>query len=167
MNLKVGQIVRSKKDHPGAPSGSVGVVFEDYMSGIQVIWETGEYHGYNKGHGSNANEIKLFIQQTSMININNSAYVFRNVIKLMEDYRNGVFLEAFRQGRLIPDPRETLPCPEVKEEFVFGDVVRACEGYIQEVEDQNPEPNKQWIFEASMEMVYGKDVWRYVNELMG
>lgn len=53
-----------------------------------------------------------------------------------------------------------------KEDADFAPLLVMCKGYIDFIDsDDYHEDNlyKQQIYEASMELFYGKDVWKYIN----
>ena len=39
----------------------------------------------------------------------------------------------------------------------------ACRRYVDEILSDNPEPEDQYVFEAVMELFYGKDFWKWHN----
>lgn len=85
--MNIGSVVINKCLHMGVPKGQVGIVFEDYGSGYQIIWKNGEYCGY--GH----DEAETFFSDTGIDS--GLRYNFTNVIQLSNDYRNRVFDNAF------------------------------------------------------------------------
>jgi len=42
-------------------------------------------------------------------------------------------------------------------------VIDACEGYIKQLEE-DPAPDKHYVFEAAMTAVYGRGIWDFINE---
>lgn len=85
--MNIGQAVINKCQHMGVPKGQVGIVFENYGSGHQIIWKNGEYCGYS------LDEAQTFFSETGIDS--GLVYNFTNVINLSNDYRNGVFSNAF------------------------------------------------------------------------
>ncbi|OGU60446.1 MAG: hypothetical protein A2V66_01810 [Ignavibacteria bacterium RBG_13_36_8] len=55
--------------------------------------------------------------------------------------------------------------PEPKPITISGHnkFIAACEAYIKDIEEKHPEPEKQYVFEAAMEAVYGEKIWEWVN----
>jgi len=44
----------------------------------------------------------------------------------------------------------------------FKDLAKICVEYVR---SKNPDEDlKEYIFEAALEAVYGKDIWKYINE---
>lgn len=78
----------------GVPAMSVGIVFDEYLlgfeSGVQVIWQNGEHCGYSRDE-----EPSFFYKTGKHVPLN---YVFTNVIRLNDDYRNGKFTRYFEQA---------------------------------------------------------------------
>jgi hypothetical protein len=95
--MKVGTIVKLKVNCLENATGTLGVVFNDYGDGSQVIFENGEYDGF-----SEVNEVERFGEKTEKDFFLEevgfepilAGYQFRNVIQVSEDYRRGVFNKA-------------------------------------------------------------------------
>ncbi len=90
--LEIGDIVTLKIDLLGNPKSSEGVVYEKYSlgekGGVSVIFENGEYDGFSVG------EQKEYLERIGH-DITLEDYVFVNVMKLSQDFDNGVFDSVF------------------------------------------------------------------------
>lgn len=86
--LEIGDIVTLKIDLLGNPEGTEGIVYEKYnlgeKGGVSVIFENGEYDGFSVG------EQKEYLERIGHED-SLEDYVFVNVMKLTQDYENGVF----------------------------------------------------------------------------
>lgn len=88
--LQVGDIVRINDNAPFRHAKKIGFVYETYQDfdepnefGVQIILEDGEDTG-----GWSREEQKKFIEFVKSSGID---YEFKNVIRVAEDFRNGVF----------------------------------------------------------------------------
>ncbi len=96
--MYVGTIVELKMKCLGNNPGTIGVVFYDYGDGIQVIFENGEYDGFsNKGIMIDSQtECEYFLKEIGFEPLL-ADYMFKNVIQVNEDFRNGVFDSIFKR----------------------------------------------------------------------
>lgn len=82
--MKVGLVVKLKLPCLDNPPGTFGICYYDYGDGCQFIFENGSYDGFSD------EEQKDFLVVMGA-NLRLSNYHFKNVIRLSEDFRNGVF----------------------------------------------------------------------------
>jgi len=87
--MTVGTIVKLKIICLGNSIGTLGVGFNDYMTGVQFIFENGEYDGFS------IMEQKAFLEEIGFSK-ELSTYKFNNVIQVSRDFHNGVFDVAFK-----------------------------------------------------------------------
>lgn len=87
--MKVGDIYKLKVECLGNKVGALGVVFNVYDGGFQVIFEDGQYDGFAIG-----GEAEIYLEQVGHDD-RAGQYRFKNVIKLSEDYRMGAFSHVF------------------------------------------------------------------------
>ena len=99
--MKVGTICKLKVDCLGNKAGTLGVVFNDYGDGFQVIFENGGYDGFSRtpsalAEGSQSeSEAERFLEEIGFEE-SLAAYPFKNVMQVSEDYRSGVFNIGWR-----------------------------------------------------------------------
>ena len=91
----VGSLVRLKVQCLGNAAGTVGVCYERYQlddrAGFSFIFENGRYDGFSP------EEVEQFLEEIGYyLPIGN--YRFINVMKLSEDFRDGVFDGAFAEA---------------------------------------------------------------------
>jgi len=98
--MNVGTIVKLKVNCLGNKAGTLGVVFNVYGDGVQVIFENGRYDGFsavNKmGTGHEEIEINFFLEEVGF-EVSLDDYRFQNVHTLSEDYRQGKFDKAWSE----------------------------------------------------------------------
>ena len=91
-DLKVGDTVKLKIDLLGNPQGDEGVVIEVYKigdkSGVQVIFENGEYDGFD------VDEQEEYLERTGHCEVL-ADYKFFNVMQLGVDFDAGRFDPVF------------------------------------------------------------------------
>lgn len=89
--MKVGTIVELLRPMLGNKAGVKGVVYENYNighgPGISVIFVNGEYDGFSVDE-------RKFLKKVGF-NKKLSYYIFTNVMKLSNDFRDGFFNDAF------------------------------------------------------------------------
>jgi hypothetical protein len=88
----IGYKFKLKREMLGNPEGTVGVVFNDYGTGVQIIFPNGEYDGFDK------EEQELFLTPCGIASGRAShcqGYVFRNVIQVSRDFGDGYWTHAF------------------------------------------------------------------------
>ncbi|TZF84543.1 hypothetical protein FW774_06025 [Pedobacter sp. BS3] len=93
--IKSGDLVIVNGNFAGCDYGLTGYVYEEYNRdqedwGVSVLLENGRDLG-----GFSSAEATGFLEKLCDSNLD---YTFHSVIRLAEDYRNGVFTEAFRTG---------------------------------------------------------------------
>jgi len=96
-SMPVGTLVRLKRECLGNPIGVKGVVYEDYGSGVSVIFENGRYDGFSSISSEafgNLSDIE-FILFIDGFCPSIASYEFKNVGTLERDFRQGLFSEAF------------------------------------------------------------------------
>lgn len=83
----------------GCDVGTIGVVYNSYQDhtdenrfGVQIIFENGEHDGFSY------QEQQSFVRLVGH-DVKNMNYEFKNVMRVSEDYRNGVF--NFRVNRQL------------------------------------------------------------------
>lgn len=87
--ITTGTIVKLKIPCLGNDVGRIGVVFNDYGTGCQVIFPNGEYDGFS------TEEQATFLEEVGFDSVI-GRYQFKNVMRVAEDYRVGVFDNAFQ-----------------------------------------------------------------------
>lgn len=92
MNLTVGDTARLKVQCLKNPVGTIGVVFYQYQGGAQLIFPNGEYDGF-----SNEEQDEFLEREGHIESLEN--YKFFSVISTSQDFRNGVFDEAFNSRK--------------------------------------------------------------------
>ena len=94
MKLKVGSIVRLKEYCLKNQVGTLGVVYEEYYldndPGYSIIFENGEYDGFSPDEQGNI--IERIGYDPKLGN-----YKFKNVMQLSDDFRKGLFNDAFKK----------------------------------------------------------------------
>jgi len=93
-HMKVGSIVQLKVPCLGNPKGTCGVVYEAYNPGgyhldrphVSIIFPNGRYDGFSV---DDQDDFLTFVRDSDLY------YQFTNVIKLIEDFRNGKFAPYF------------------------------------------------------------------------
>lgn len=93
--MKVGTICKLKVDCLGNFAGTLGVVFNDYGDGCQVIFENGCYDGFSEtGEGSGARqgltEADFYLEKVGFEG-SLAGYQFSTVMRVGMDYRKGFF----------------------------------------------------------------------------
>jgi hypothetical protein len=87
--LKVGTIVRLKTPLMDNNAGTIGVCYEVYDHGwgrgVSVIFQNGNYDGFS------TRDQDLFLE---FVRETNFTYNFQSVIKLFQDFTNGMFNEV-------------------------------------------------------------------------
>lgn len=66
------------------------------------------------------------------------------------------------QSNTIATP-EALPNPD------FTELIKVCKEYIEDMDNEDfheDDDDQHYIFEAALEAVFGKDVWKWVNQVM-
>lgn len=90
-DLTVGCAVRSKRNFPSinVKEGEIGWVYETYQlgshRGVSVIFKNGGYDGFGE------DTIEDFLEDMDVFDSKHSSYVFKNVYKLVEDYRKNLW----------------------------------------------------------------------------
>jgi hypothetical protein len=100
--MRVGTIVKLKVECLENEIGARGVVYYDYGDGSQVIFENGEYDGFNETELHNwSGDVKLTEKDFFLEVIGSSpevaGYNFKNVIQVSQDYSRGLFDPAFKK----------------------------------------------------------------------
>jgi hypothetical protein len=88
--MTVGTIVELTVECLGNSRGTKGVGFNDYGSGCQFIFENGDYDGFSK------EEQGLFLKEVGRDD-SLTGYRFTNVMRVSEDFQNGVFESALKE----------------------------------------------------------------------
>ena len=96
--MKVGTICKLKVPMLGNETGTLGVVFNDYGDGVQVIFENGNYDGFSSkvrmgGSGADPmrdSETLAFLEEIGFEE-SLAGYQFKNVMQVAEDFRKGLF----------------------------------------------------------------------------
>lgn len=100
--MRVGTVVQVKEPCLGNLIGNIGVVFNKYDGGVQVIFENSEYDGFSR-----ASKISKFGFQTELEYFLNpvgfsqelSSYQFKNVMQLDRDFQLGKFDIVLRERK--------------------------------------------------------------------
>jgi len=100
--MRLGDVVRLKKHCMNAAAGTIGYVYEQYTigsdhPGVSVIFSNGDYDGFS-----------LEEQETLLeyLYSSNFWYLFRNVIQLTKDFREGIFNEYFHRGAALNEKNQ-------------------------------------------------------------
>lgn len=100
--MTVGTIVRLKVPCLGNKVGTLGVGFNDYGDGVQFIFENGEYDGFSSSEIGMAEgdeiEQSRFLEEVGY-DKTLSGYQFKNVMKVSDDFRKGVFEKGLSNGQ--------------------------------------------------------------------
>ena len=95
--MKVGTIVKLKKFCLGNAVNTRGVVFNEYATGSQVIFENGCLDGFSDMEEELFGDIseREFILEEVGFDPIVAEYEFKNDIKVTEDFRKGLFSHIF------------------------------------------------------------------------
>lgn len=91
--MKVGTVVQLKVACLGNQPGAIGVVFNEYKGGFQVIFENGEYDGFSTYFDrpqAGVTEADHFLSPVGFSK-RCALYKFDNVIMLADHFRKGWF----------------------------------------------------------------------------
>ena len=92
--MRVGTIVKLRRECLGNPVGTIGVVFYNYSDGSQVIFKNGEYDGFNETDSvvvfGDKTEKEYFLEEIRFEQ-KLSEYQFKNVMQVSTDYDKGMF----------------------------------------------------------------------------
>ncbi len=93
---RVGNTMKLKIDCLENKKGTIGVVFNDYGDGVQVIFPNGKYDGFHSEHErmmwKNQTELDFFLEKVGFDPLL-SNYRFTNVMQVEKDFRVGVFFK--------------------------------------------------------------------------
>lgn len=94
--MRNGTIVRLKVNCLGNKIGTLGVGFNDYISGCQFIFENGEYDGFSldSHFDEGKSEQSIFLEEIGFDD-KIANYQFKNVMQVSQDFRNGFFNSTF------------------------------------------------------------------------
>jgi len=96
--MRVGTIVTIERASAINKAGERGVVYEDYGSGVSIIFESGGYDGFS------LDDLQVFgVKEVGVCSLL-SGYNFTNVMRLSEDFSRGLFKPGFNYGK--PGPRQ-------------------------------------------------------------
>jgi hypothetical protein len=90
--MTVGTVVRLLTPMLGEELHAIGVVFNDYGSGVQVIFQDGGYDGFSE------EEQKMYLKELGTDPLS-SCYGFKNVINMSGDYERGLWNHVFRDDK--------------------------------------------------------------------
>lgn len=95
MKVTVGTIVKLKVACLGNPAETLGVGFNDYGDGCQVIFKNGEYDGFSFENTmpNGEKEADFFLEVAGFSNAC-ADYKFQNVIQVSRDFDSGLFNEG-------------------------------------------------------------------------
>ncbi len=82
--MKIGTLVELKSPLLGNAVHARGVCFYNYGSGVQLVFENGEYDGFDK------DEQEFYLQPIGFVE-ENSDYKFTNVLQVLRDFDKGYF----------------------------------------------------------------------------
>jgi hypothetical protein len=95
--MKVATIVKLKRECLNNPAGTLGVVFNDYGDGSQVIFPNGMYDGFNEtekcrwlGYQGEVTEKEFFLEEVGF-EPSLAGYQFLNVMRVDQDFHRGIF----------------------------------------------------------------------------
>lgn len=93
--MKVGTICKLNLNCLNNKAGTLGVVFNDYGDGFQVIFENGHYDGFSTlRQSAEFSEADHFLEEVGFEE-SLAGYKFQNVRTVSEDYRQGFFDRAW------------------------------------------------------------------------
>ncbi len=111
--MKVGTICKLTVDCLGNKTGTLGVVFNDYGDGFQVIFANGNYDGFstldNKATVGKHEKIEVdyFLEEVGFEE-SLAGYQFKNVMQVATDYRKGLFNIAWSQKGMLASPADEV-----------------------------------------------------------
>jgi hypothetical protein len=97
--IRLGSVVKLTCYCLGNSAGTVGLVINDYGTGVQVIFPNGEYDGFSRVNAKSLgykSEIDLFLTEEDW-DKELALYEFTTVIQLDDDFRRGVFDKVLKQ----------------------------------------------------------------------
>lgn len=90
----VGDVVEINIAILGCMPGAIGVVYEEYDigggAGASIIFENGQYDGFSP------DEQRMFLKKIGKCDAV-KGYVFKNVIRLEQDFQQGFFKSGFKK----------------------------------------------------------------------
>ena len=93
--MKVGTVVKLLVPCLGNPSEAVGVCYEEYHigsdKGSSFIFANGSYDGFSE------DEQESFLREIGY-DYNVGSYIFTNVMRVSDDFRNGFWDSVFKEG---------------------------------------------------------------------
>lgn len=94
----VGTVVKLKLTCLGNIPGTLGVCFNEYSDGSQFIFKNGEYDGFSIiPYGElDKSELEEFLEVVGFDD-ELSNYKFKNVMKVSQDFRKGIFKHALKK----------------------------------------------------------------------
>jgi hypothetical protein len=97
--MRVGTIVKLKRECLDNPMGTVGVVFYDYGQGFQAIFKNGNYDGFSSDEREEVFgglcEADYFLEAIGAVPTL-ATYQFKNVLQVEQDFRAGKFNEGLK-----------------------------------------------------------------------
>lgn len=94
--MEVGTIVLLKTPMLGEQLHSIGVVFNKYDDGVQIIFENGGYDGFSDS------EQKDFLMEKGL-DEKTSTYQFKNIFQMERDYEAHTWDHAFNNRHFRKD----------------------------------------------------------------
>jgi len=94
--MTVGTIVRLLTPMLGEELHAIGVVFYDYGTGVQVIFQDGGYDGFSES------EQKDFLKEIGEDD-RTADYAFRSVMIMSHDYESGMWNHVFHDKKYRRD----------------------------------------------------------------
>lgn len=119
--MKVGTICKLKVNCLSNKAGTLGVVFYDYDSGVQAIFENGHYDGFSRAITPPFTETDHFLEEVGFEE-SLAGYQFKNVMTVAADYRKGLFDIAWSEGwKKFADGKASVAKPEYEKCEVYAD----------------------------------------------
>ena len=139
-NIQVGTIAIATRASGVCDVGETGVCYEVYelarRPGYSFIFESGRHDGFSP------EDVEMFLHVTHKVAPGVASYEFRNVTRLMRDFQEGRFADAFP-----PDHRtqQFRICPHCNEESIRQAQVATVEPGWEEHGYFCPNPPKRYI----------------------
>lgn len=126
LTMKVGTICKLRVECLGNEAGTLGVVFNDYGDGFQVIFENGNYDGFStqvKMMGGSGRDPLMQSEESAYLEEvgfeeSLARYKFRHVTQVSEHYRQGKFNRAW--SPFWQKAAEQIDKAEVLRNYKFG-----------------------------------------------
>ena len=110
--IQVGTVAIAMRTSGVCDAGEIGVCYEVYelagRPGYSFIFEGGRHDGFSP------EDVEMFLHITGLVAPGVVGYEFHNVTRLLQDFQNGRFNDAFGRGETT---RQLEVCPHCNESF--------------------------------------------------